>query len=149
MKFLTKDLYFKCYFGSTYNESEDKFLIGYLNNSLTGPTKLKDVVSGVIVEVTGYCDINELKSPNRGGEEMARLLMTNFWQEKVSIYQEILLNKIDNILYKEVVDLKEIAKIKKIMNKEIVKSYEKQVADKENAEETKKKYEVKDSQRDF
>ena len=122
MKYLTKELYIKCFHGNIYNENHDKFLIGILNNK---KNKLKDVITGEIVEGFHFTHITSLKWFRDGGNNMALGYMTGLAAAYASIRQHILAERINSILTKDVLEEKDIIKIKNIMNKEIIRNYEK------------------------
>jgi len=150
MKFLTKELFVECFWGSSYQESEDKFLIGYVNN--TG-NKLKDVITGQIVTDMSFLPLAGLKSHNRlDGIGMALGYMTGLRACDASIRQHILAKYIDSMLKDEIVDTKQIKKIKSILNKEIVANHKKELKEEEICAKRQKEleeYSIKDSEKEF
>lgn len=149
MKYLTKELYIDCFRGKSYDNHQDKFLVGILNSD---GTKLKDVITGEIVESFYFLPITSLQWYRNGGDNMALGYMTGLRANDASIRQHILAERINLILTKDVLEEKDIIKIKKIMNREIIKNYEKNIAknnrliEKENKL---KKYSIDESERNF
>ena len=116
MKYLQKELFFKCFEHSTYNESEDKCLIGYLNQS---KTKLKDVVTGQIIESESFGELYQLESlvDLTYERELKGGMMVRSFRDAMAV------EKVRSILENRVIDTKQIAKIKKIMNTGIIRSH--------------------------
>ena len=124
MKYLTKELYIACFHGKSYSDRNDKFLIGILNGE---KKKLKDVITGEIVESIHFTPITRLKWFRNGGNNMAIGYITGLRASDDSIRQHILAEMVNSILNKDVLEEKDIIKIKKIMNKEITRNYEKKL----------------------
>ncbi len=148
-KFLTKQLYIKCFYGNEFDKSEDKFLIGFLNKE---GSKLKDAITGQIVEDIYFISIKN----SRFLKTRIFSLMTDGCSEIQTNFQYVKAEIISSILLEDIVNEKQLAKIKKSMNKEIVKSHKKiekyLEAKREEAEEKKKdleQYSIDESERDF
>lgn len=149
MKYLTRELYINSFEGNRYNDHQDKFLIGILNSE---KTKLKDVITGEIVENFHFTSITRLKMFRDGGNNMALGYVTGFRASDASIRQHMLAERINSILTKDILDEKDIMKIKNIMNKEIVRNYEKNLQKINIANEKEKelnKYSIPESERKF
>ena len=125
MKYLTSELYIASFHGQSYNDHQDKFLVGILNRD---EKKLKDVITGEIVESFHFVPITGLKWFRNGGNNMAIGYITGRSANKASIRQCILDAMINFILTKDVLEEKEIRLIKRIMNKEIIRNYKKRNA---------------------
>lgn len=125
MEYLTKELCIACFLNKSYNDHRDKFLIGILNNE---KNKLKDVITGEIVESFHFTPIARLKWFSCGGNNMALGYITGLAAANASIRQHILAEKINSILTKDVLEENDIIKIKTIMNREIIKNYKKRIA---------------------
>ena len=145
MKYLTEELYFAifCSKDNFYNHN-DKFLVGFLNNE---KKKLKDVITGEIFEscdlrpIIGLSDMNFLM-PYIAGPRLSG----------PSIRHWILADKINSILSKDLLEEKDIIKIKKILNKEIIRNFEKVNLSREKERERErelKKYSINESEREF
>ena len=83
---------------------------------------------------------------------MALGYMTGLRADEASIYQHILAKQIDMMLSGDVIDTKQIAKIKKIMNEQIIKTHEKELKKKEQAQiksEKLQEFAISESERDF
>lgn len=149
MKYLTSDLYFFDLGENRYNDHDDKFLIGILNNN---KTKLKDIITGEIVEHFHFLPITRLNESKNGGNDVALGYITGFTATNASISQHILVEKINSILSKDVLEEKEIIKIKEIINKAIIKNYEKKSMQNNLLNERErelKKYSIDEGERDF
>jgi hypothetical protein len=149
MKYLINDLYYQCFLGSDYDKNEDKFLIGYLNK--TG-TKLKDVTTGQIVESGWFPKLKTLANDDYSGQGSAIGYMTGFRANSASLYQCVLAKTIDAYLSCDVIDTKQIAKIKDIMNNEIIKNHNREIKLQGKFDTKKKKLEsfsIDESERDF
>ncbi|MBE7074388.1 MAG: hypothetical protein E7376_00150 [Clostridiales bacterium] len=149
MEYLTEELYIACFHGKSYNDHHDKFLIGILNGE---KKKLKDVITGEIVESFHFTPITRLKWFRDGGNNMALGYMTGLAAADASIRQHILAERINSILTKDVLEEKDIIKIKKIMNKEIIRNYEKKLQKNNLLNEKEKKlqkYSIDESERNF
>lgn len=147
MKYLTDDLYVIYFDTNRYIDNDDKFLIGYLNNSRT---KLKDVITGQILP-TGVNSLMPIKHINLG-TNMALRIMTSYQEYNASFHQKFLADEIDAMVTGELLDEREIIKIKDIMNKEITKTYlrEKKQARKEAEKQAEKsKYKLTIEDREF
>lgn len=145
MKYLTSELYAECFFGSTYEESEDKFVIGFLNNE---GTKLKDVITGQIVEGSFFEPITALKSFNKNGNNMALGYMTGLRASDASLRQHVLAKVVDSALSGDVVTTSQILRIKNIINKEVVATHKKEELTK-NKQKTLQEYSIEESEKDF
>ena len=149
MKYLTSELYVECFFGSTYEESEDKFVIGFLNNE---GTKLKDVVTGQIVEGSGFGPITALKSFKNYGNNMALGYMTGLRASDASVRQHVLAKVVDSALSGDVVTTSQLLRIKNIINKEVVATHKKEIKKEERTKNKQKilqKYSIEESEKDF
>lgn len=149
MKYLTSELYIASFHGQSYNDHQDKFLVGILNGD---EKKLKDVITGEIVESFHFTPITRLKWFRNGGNNMAIGYITGFRANEASIRQYILAERINFILTKDVLEEKEIRLIKRIMNKEIIRNYEKRNAKNKRLIEREKdlnKYSINESERNF
>lgn len=145
MKYLVKELYTKCFYGDKYNNNQDKFVVGYKNHI---GNKLKDVITGQIVEADYFETLSDMVI-----HHMTLGYMTGLDSKSATIKQQILARYIDKtILKNDILDSKQIAKIKNIMNKEIVASYEKDVK-KQNAkakyQEEINQYKIDESDKQF
>ena len=145
MKYLVNELYTKCFYGDKYNNNQDKFVVGYKNHIVN---KLKDVITGQIVEADYFEKLSDMVI-----HPMTLGYMTGLDSNSATIKQQILARYIDKtILKNDVLDSKQIAKIKNIMNKEIVASHEKDVK-KQNAkskyQEEINQYKIDESDKQF
>ncbi|MBQ7351640.1 MAG: hypothetical protein IJW59_02080 [Clostridia bacterium] len=150
MKYLTKELYTMSYCGNNYNDNEDKFLIGYLNNA---GNKLKDVTTGQIVESDYFAPITHLASlNNQAVSNMALGYMTGLRANEATIYQSLLARYIDSVVKKESIDTKQIERIKQIINKGIVTNHNKQLKKQQRLIKKQidlQQYSVKESEKEF
>ena len=113
MKYLVNELYTKCFYGDKYNNNQDKFVVGYKNHI---GNKLKDVITGQIVEADYFETLSDMVI-----HHMTLGYMTGLDSNSATIKQQILARYIDKtILKNDILDSKQIAKIKNIMNKEIL-----------------------------
>ena len=149
MEYLTNELLLECFMGTRYEENEDKFLIGHLNNR---KNKFKDVVSGQIIEGKFFSPLSELKKFKHNGNDMALGYMTGLRADNASFLQRIKARYIDSILNHDKIDLEDIKKIKKIMNQEIISEHNKDVRiinalNKKNKEL--EQYSISEEERDF
>lgn len=145
MKYLVNELYTKCFYGDKYNNNQDKFVVGYKNHI---GNKLKDVITGQIVEADYFETLSDMII-----HHMTLGYMTGLDSNSATIKQQILARYIDKtILKNDILDSKQIAKIKNIMNKEIVASHEKDVK-KQNAkakyQEEINQYKIDESDKQF
>lgn len=145
MKYLVNELYTKCFYGKEYDKNQDKFVIGYRNQI---GNKLKDVITGQVVESDYFEKLSDMVD-----YPMTLGYMTGLDSNSATIKQQILARYIDKtILKNDVLDSKQIAKIKNIMNKEIVASHEKDVK-KQNAkakyQEEINQYKIDESDKQF
>lgn len=149
MEYLTSELYINYFFGKDYKDHQDKFLIGILNKD---KNKLKDVITGEIVESWHFTPITRLKGFKNGGNNMAIGYITGFKGNQASIHQKIVAEKVNAILTKNVLDEEDITKIKNIMNREIRNDHKKsEKKEKRRSEKQQKlqKYSIDESQRNF
>lgn len=149
MKYLTKELHIHYFCDKDFNKSDDTFLIGILNNN---ENKLKDVITGEVVENFHFTPITRLKFFRDGGNNMVMGYITGFNACNASIRQRVLAERINSILKNDVLEEKDIIKIKNIMNREIKKNYEKNIAKSNRLIEKEKelnKYLIDESERDF
>ena len=145
MKYLVKELYTKCFYGDKYNNNQDKFVVGYKNHI---GNKLKDVITGQIVKADYFETLSDMVI-----HHMTLGYMTGLDSKSATIKQQILARYIDKtILKNDILDSKQIAKIKNIMNKKIVASHEKDVK-KQNAkakyQEEINQYKIDESDKQF
>ena len=135
MKYTTNDLYVRCFERKDFDKNEDKFLIGFLNDDRT---MLQDVVTQQVVEVTSgeFLNISRLKIGLSGGSQMALGYMTGRRATSASPRQHLLAQYINSILSKDEISDKEIAKIKKIISNEVVKTHKKQLNKENHSEES-------------
>lgn len=145
MKYLVKELYTKCFYGDKYNNNQDKFVVGYKNHI---GNKLKDVITGQIVEADYFETLSDMVI-----HHMTLGYITGLDSNSATIKQQILARYIDKtILKNDILDSKQIAKIKNIMNKEIFASHEKDVK-KQNAkakyQEEINQYKIDESDKQF
>ena len=145
MKYLVNELYTKCFYGDKYNNNQDKFVVGYKNHI---GNKLKDVITGQIVEADYFETLSDMVI-----HHMTLGYMTGLDSKSATIKQQILARYIDKtILKNDILDSKQIAKIKNIMNKKIVASHEKDVK-KQNAkakyQEEINQYKIDESDKQF
>ncbi len=141
-KFLTSELYIKCFNENDFDKSEDKFLIGYLNKE---GDKLKDVITGQIVE--GYF----ISIYNKGEKLLETELIACMRERRgfdMTMLQAAKAETIASVLTKEVIDKKQLAQIKKMMNKEIIKYHKKIMKELKRKEEL-NQYSIDESERDF
>lgn len=149
MKYLVKDLHVKYFDGYVFDDSEDKFIIGPLNNE---KTRIKDVLTGQIVDAIGYMPLSALKTFARGGNYMSLGCMTGCRANEASPHQRLLALVIDSYLKDELVDTKQLEKIKQIMNNEIIKNNAKRIKKEEkNArlQKMQEEFEITEEERDF
>ena len=149
MKYLTNQLHIKAFIGSQYEDSEDKILIGYLNND---GTKLKDVITGQIAEDSGFPQLSALKCFEHNGYGMALGYMTNCSACNASPRQHILAKYIDSAINNDVIGENKIASIKDILNREMVSVHDKEVKERDNLAKHNEKiqqYSIPDEERDF
>ena len=116
MKYLVGDLKFEFFAGNTYDKNEDKFLIGIQNSE---KTKLKDVVTGQVVDASICWDLSDLKSTDNGGDGLSLRLMTGFRLNQVKPRHIFEIDIIDSILKRHAISERQIATVKRIMNREI------------------------------
>lgn len=131
MKYTTKELYVRCFERKEFDKNEDKFLIGIINEDRT---MLQDVVTQQVVEVASgeFIKLIRLrKLHSNDGAQMALGFMTGRKGTDASPRQKLLAQYIDAILAKDEISEKEVAKIKKIINNEVIKTHQKQL-NKEN-----------------
>lgn len=133
MKYTTNDLYVRCFERKDFNKNEDKFLIGLLNDDRT---ILQDIVTQQVVEVSqgDFINISRLKIGLSGGNQMSLGYMTGRRATSASPRQKLLAQYINSILEKDEISEKEVAKIKKIISNEVIKTHQKQL-NKENVSE--------------
>ena len=134
MKYTTNDLYVRCFERKDFDKNADKFLIGFLSEDRT---ILKDVVTQQVVEVASgeFIKLIRLrKLRSNDGAQMALGFMTGRKGTDASPRQKLLAQYIDDILAKDEISEKEVAKIKKIISNEVVKTHQKQL-NKENVSE--------------
>lgn len=149
MKYLVKDLHVKYFDGYVFDDSEDKFIIGVLNNT---KTKIKDVLTGQVVDAIGYMPLSALKTFARGGNYMSLGCMTGCRANEASPRQRLLALVIDSYLKGELVDTKQLEKLKQIMNNEIIKNNAKRIKKEEKNAKTQKlqeEYAITEEERDF
>lgn len=132
MKYLTRELHIKYFGGGKFNDNEDKFLIGHLNNK---GNRLIDSVTGQIVEDDYFSSINILKSFKYNGNGMALGYMTDHRACDANFFQRLEADYIDSVLKHDLIDTKQIARIKNILNREIIKTHEKQEKEIEHIKE--------------
>ena len=120
MKYLTRELHIKYFGGKTFNDNEDKFLIGHLNNQ---GNRLIDSVTGQIVEDNYFSSLRSLYSASY---DMALGYMTNFRASDSNFIQRLEAEYIDSVISKDLLDTKQIARIKNILNREIIRTHEKE-----------------------
>lgn len=134
MKYTTNELYVRCFERKDFDKNEDKFLIGLLNDDRT---MLQDVVTQQVVEVVqgDFINIARLKTGLSGGSQMALGYMTGRRATSASPRQKLLAQYINSILAKDEITEKEIAKIKKLIGNEVVKTHKKDLAKKNNSSE--------------
>lgn len=138
MKYLVNELYTKCFYGKKYDESQDKFVIGYKNEV---GYKLKDVITGQIIEADYFEKLSDMVM-----YPMTLGYMTGLNSNNATIKQQILARYIDKtILKNDIIDSKQIAKIKNIMNKEIVATHEKKAKEQEEINQ----YKIDESDKQF
>lgn len=136
MKYYIDDLYMNCFTGTTYKDSEDKFLIGYVNAKEDG-FRLKDVTTGQSVKGQYFFhSITNLRSHKNNGADMALSYMTDFGSQKPTVYQHILAKVIDKLLSEKSLDTKQIKLIKNIISNQVIKNHENTLKKKGIAEET-------------
>ena len=116
MKYLVGDLKFEFFAGNTYDKNEDKFLIGIQNSE---KTKLKDVVTGQVVDASICWDLSDLKSSDNCGQGIALRLMVGFKFDQIKARHMFEMDIIDSILKRHVISERQIATVKRIMNREI------------------------------
>lgn len=150
MKYLTKDLYiYSSLGGKTFNDNKDKFFIGYLNKD---KNKLKDVVTNQIVEVFSFLPFYDFDGSKKNEVNYALMYMTLCGTRNTSIRLLALSRYIGSVSSKDTIELREIAKVKAIMNREITAAYNKKCKDDNKLNkktEELQKYSIKESQRDF
>ena len=146
MKYLVEELYTRCFYGEDFEKSEDKFLIGILNND---KSKLKDVVTGQVVSAFATDRLVALKSSARGGNDMALGYMTGCEADYASARQGVLALIIDADLKDRVVDTNQITRIKHIMNNEVIKYQKRQMKKKQMRSKEDAEYAVSEDERDF
>ena len=116
MKYLVSDLKFEFFAGNTYDKNEDKFLIGIQNSD---KTKLKDVVTGQVVDASICWDLSDLKSTDNCGQGIALRLMVGFNFDQIRARHMFEMDIIDSILKRHAISERQIATVKRIMNREI------------------------------
>ena len=126
MKYYVNHLYVKAYCSKHYDENEEKFLIGHVNYN---GDALRDVVTGQVVKSSHFNTLAGLRSHRKGGISGAPIYMTEFLEADETLSQMLQAKYIEMILNKDMIDKKDIIKIKTIMNSAIRKSHER----KENA----------------
>lgn len=126
MKYTTNDLYVRCFERKDFDKNEDKFLIGFLNEDRT---MLQDVITQQVVEVASgeFLNISRMKIGLSGGTQMALGYMTGRRATDSSPRQKLLAQYINSILVKDEISEKDIAKIKKIISNEVIKTHQKQL----------------------
>lgn len=142
MEYLMNDLYVRCFDGYLFDENDDKILIGILNNDRS---KLKDVATGEIIDAVGLHQLMDFRKSEFGGNDMALGYMTGHRASTASIYQKMLAEFIDLQLSGEVIDTKNIARVKSILNREIKKNHLRELKE----EEQKVKLGLSEEERDF
>lgn len=149
MKYLTKELYIKCFWGNDYEQNDDKFLIGYCN--IAG-NRIKDVVTGQIIEGDYFEPIKHLTSYAATINNMALGYMTGLRACDATAHQRLLAMFIDCWLKGDVVDFNQIAKIKNIMNNQVIKTHNKELKKREKLTKREEKllqYSIDDSEKNF
>ena len=146
MKYLINDLYVRCFDGNLFDYNEDKIIIGILNKD---GSKLKDVVTGQIVDAVGLYQLVDFRRSEFGGNDMALGCMTGYRASTASLYQKMLAEIIDTYLagsHKDPgIDIKKIAKVKTILNKLIKNNHLREL----ELQQKEKKHSVSAEERDF
>ena len=144
MKYLVKDLHVKSFCGYVFDDNEDKFIIGPLNNS---ETKIKDVITGQVVQAIAEWPLSALKTYVENGNYTCWGYLTGLCSDEKAPRQRLIARIISLYLKGDVVDSKQLEIIKHLMNNEIKRIN----AKKTNAKKQKlyEKLTITEEERDF